>query len=141
MASIAEDTLTAGLADWLANNRGTAIPEAVHIYVANRDEIRFRPCIVVAAPESKEVSIPPNTSTIKLEVHLFTAIDDTPVADHNSLAKAIADVLSDKSGIKTALNNESFVLHGFLLRETSTAPDEARGRESVLTYEAFVSAV
>jgi len=141
MANIAEDALTAGLADWIANNRGTAIPDTVHIYVANRDEIRVRPCIVLAAPESKRLPVPPDTSNVKLEVHLFSQIDDTPAATHAAYAKAIADVLGNKDGIKTALNTDAFVLHGLLLRETSTAPDEARGRESVLTYEAVVSAV
>ena len=33
------------------------------------------------------------------------------------------------------------LLHDLLDRESATSPDEARGRESVLTYEAVVSAV
>ena len=93
------------------------------------------------APESKRVPAPPNTSRIKLEVHLFTQIDDTPAEDHAAMTKALSDLLADKGTIKADLNTDTFVLHALMLRESSTSPDEARGRESVITYEAVVSAV
>jgi hypothetical protein len=57
------------------------------------------------------------------------------------MAKALSDLLADRGTIKTALNSSTFILHALMLRESSTSPDEARGRESVITYEAIASAV
>ena len=141
MSQIIEDALTSKLAAWIADHLPDAIPSAVPVWVANRDEVRTRPCIVLDAPESKRVPAPPDTSRIKLEVHLFTQIDDTPADDHAAFAKALAAMLADKGAIKTGLNTDSFVLYALMLRESVTSPDEARGRESILTYEAVVSAV
>ena len=57
------------------------------------------------------------------------------------MAKALSDLLADRGTIKTALNSSTFILHALMLRESSTSPDESRGRESVITYEAIASAV
>jgi hypothetical protein len=43
--------------------------------------------------------------------------------------------------IQSALDSQDFVLHDLIERESTTTPDEARGRESVLSYEAVVSAI
>jgi hypothetical protein len=43
--------------------------------------------------------------------------------------------------IQSDLDSESFVLHDLIERESTTTPDESRGRETVLSYEAVVSAV
>ena len=50
-------------------------------------------------------------------------------------------MLHDKAAIQAALDSDNFVLHDLLDRESTTTPDEARGRESVLSYEAVVSAI
>jgi hypothetical protein len=141
MSQIIEDALTSKLAEWIDSNRPDEFPASVPVHVANRDEVRTRPCIVLDAPESKRVPAPPNTSRVKLDVHLFTQIDDTGSADHAAMAKALSDLLADRGMIKTALNSSTFILHALMLRESSTSPDESRGRESVITYEAIASAV
>jgi RNA polymerase sigma factor (sigma-70 family) len=50
-------------------------------------------------------------------------------------------VLHDVVEIQTDLNASTFCLHGLIPRDTATIPDEQRGRESVLSFEAVVSAV
>ena len=97
MSQIIEDALTSKLTAWIADNLPDAIPAGVPVHVASRDEVRTRPCIVLDAPESKRVPAPSNTSRIKLEVHLFTQIDDTGSADHAAMAKALSDLLADKA--------------------------------------------
>ena len=55
MPNLIEDALTAQLAAWLDDHRPEAIPATVPIHVANRDELRTRPCIVLATSEAKPV--------------------------------------------------------------------------------------
>ncbi len=141
MPQIIEDALTSKLAAWINENRPESVPSSVPVHVANRDELRTRPCIVLATSESKSVPGMPHTARIKLDIHLFSQIDDTPAATHAEWAAALADLLRDKAGIRSDLDSETFLLHDLLPRETATTPDETRGRETVLTFEAVVSAV
>jgi hypothetical protein len=141
MPNLIEDALTSKLAAWLDDNRPEAIPPAVPIHVANRDELRTRPCIVIATSEAKPVSGLRHTARIKLDVHLFSQVDDTPAETHAACAAAIAGLLHDVAAIRTALDSDTFILHDLLARESVTTPDETRGRETVLSYEAVVSAV
>jgi hypothetical protein len=141
MPQIIEDALTSKLAEWIDENRPESIPASVTVHVANRDELRSRPCIVLATSESKSVPAMPNTARIKLDIHLFSQIDDTPAATHAQWAAALGDLLRDKAAIRADLDSDTFVLHDLLARETATTPDETRGRETVLTFEAIVSAV
>ena len=83
----------------------------------------------------------PNSARVKLDVHLFSQVDDTPAETHAEWAGKLVALLRDKAVIQAALDSETFMLHDLLDRERVTSPDEARGRESVLTYEAVVSAV
>ena len=53
----------------------------------------------------------------------------------------LARLLAGVAAIQTSLNSETFCLHDLIARETATTPDEQRGRETILTYEAVVSAV
>jgi hypothetical protein len=141
MPQIIEDALTSKLAAWVDDNRPESVPSNIPVHVANRDELRTRPCIVLATSESKSVPAMPHTARIKLDVHLFSQIDDTPAATHAAWAAALGDLLRDKSAIRADLDSEAFILHDLLPRETGTTPDETRGRETVLSYEAVVSAV
>jgi hypothetical protein len=141
MPQIIEDALTAKLAAWIEANRPEEIAETVPVYVANRDEIRSRPCIVLATSDAKSVPAMPHTARVKLDVHLFSQIDDTPVAVHTTWASAMADLLRAKSAIREELDSETFILHDLIPRETATTPDESRGRETILSFEAVVSAV
>jgi hypothetical protein len=141
MPNLIEDSLTAKLAAWLDESRPTAIPATVPIHVANRDELRTRPCIVLATSEAKPVSALRHTARIKLDVHLFTQVDDTPAAEHAIWAAALVTLLAGVSTLKADLDSESFCLHDLLMRESATTPDETRGRETVVSYEAVVSAV
>ncbi len=141
MPQIIEDALTAKLAAWIEANRPEEIAETVTVYVANRDEIRSRPCIVLATSDAKSVPAMPHTARVKLDVHLFSQIDDTPVTVHTAWASAMADLLRAKSSIREDLDSETFILHDLMPRETATTPDESRGRETILSFEAVVSAV
>ena len=141
MPQIIEDALSSKLAEWIDETRPESIPATIPVHVANRDELRSRPCIVLATFEAKRVPAMPNTARIKLDIHLFSQIDDTPVATHAQWAATLGDMLRDKAAIRTDLNSDTFVLHDLIARETGTTPDEARGRETVLTFEAVVSAV
>jgi len=141
MPSLIEDALTSKLAAWINENRPESIPAAVPILVANRDEIRTRPCVVLATSETKPVSGLKHTARIKLDVHLFSQVDDTPTSTHASWASELMALLRQLGAIQEALNSETFCLHGLLPRESATTPDESRGRETVLTYEVVVSAV
>jgi hypothetical protein len=49
--------------------------------------------------------------------------------------------MRDKATMQEDLDSESFCLHDLIDRESITTPDESRGRETVLSYEAVVSAV
>ena len=141
MPNLIEDSLTSKLADWLNGNRPTGIPTSVAIQVANRDEIRTRPCIVLATSEVKPVTGLRHTARLKLDVHLFSQADDTGAAEHAGWASALATSLSELEAIKADIDSDSFCLHDLLLRDSSTTPDESRGRETVISYEAVVSAV
>jgi len=141
MANLIEDALTSKLAAWLDENRPEAIPATVPVHIANRDELRSRPCIVLATSDTKPVSGMRHTARIKLDVHMFSQVDDTPAADHAGWAAALAGLLAGVATIRNDLNSETFCFHDLLARETATTPDESRGRETILTYEAVVSAV
>ena len=141
MPNLIEDALTGKLATWIHDNRPGPIPCEVPIHVANRDELRSRPCIVFATSDTKPVSGMRHTARIKLDVHLFSQVDDTPAANHAAWAASLADLLADVATLRLDLNSETFCLHDLLARETATTPDETRGRETVLSYEAVVSAV
>lgn len=141
MSNLIEDALTLKLTAWLGDNRPAEIPATVPIQIANRDELRTRPCIVLSATEAKPVSGMRHTARIKLDVHLFSQVDDTSAELHTVWAVALVSSLADVFGIQTALNSDTFCLHDLILRDSSTVPDESRGRETVINYEAVVSAV
>jgi hypothetical protein len=143
MPQIIEDALTSKLASWIDGNRPEGFPgaTALPVHVANRDELRTRPCIVLATSEAKAVPAMPHTARIKLDVHLFSQVDDTPAETHAAWAAALGELLRDKAAIRADLDSETFILHDLLPRETATTPDETRGRETVLSFEAVVSAV
>ena len=143
MPNLIEDRLTSLLAEWIASNRPDEFPDAaaLPVHVARRDEIRSRPCVVLNATESKTIPAMPNTARVKLDVHLFSQVDDTPAETHAQWAGSLIALLGGKAAIQGELESDTFVLHDLLARESVTSPDEARGRESVLSYEAVVSAV
>jgi hypothetical protein len=141
MPNLIEDALASKLATWLAANRPEAIPTSVPIHIANRDELRTRPCIVLATSDTRPVSGARHTARIKLDVHLFTQVDDTPAATSTGWARELAVLLSGVAAVRADLNDDTFCLHDLLLRDSSTVPDESRGRETVISYEAVVSAV
>jgi len=143
MPNLIEDRLTSLLAEWIDSNRPDEFPDAaaLPVHVARRDEIRSRPCVVLNTAESKPVPGMPHTARVKLDVHLFSQVDDTPADTHAQWAGKLVALLGDKVAIQAALESETFILHDLLGRESVTSPDEARGRESVLTFEAVVSAV
>ena len=143
MPNLIEDRLTSLLAEWIDSNRPDEFPDAatMPVHVARRDEIRSRPCVVLNASESKLIPAMPHTARVKLDVHLFSQVDDTPAETHAEWAGVLVALLRDKTAIQSALDSDTFVLHDLLDRESVTSPDEARGRESVLTFEAVVSAV
>ena len=141
MSNLIEDALTSKLANWLSTNRPEAIPDTVPIHVANRDELRSRPCIVLATSEAKPVSGMRHSARIKLDVHLFTQVDDTPAETSAVWACELARLLAGVPAVQAGLNDDTFCIHDLLLRDSSTAPDESRGRETMVSYEAVVSAV
>jgi hypothetical protein len=141
MPQIIEDALTSKLAEWIDQNRPEELPDAIPVLVANRDELRTRPCIVIATSEAKPVSAMPHTARMRLDVHLFSQVDDTPIATHAEWAATLADLLRDKLAIQSDIDSDNFILHDLIARETATTPDESRGRESILTFEAVVSAI
>ena len=141
MPNLIEDRLSSLLAEWIDTNRPEDMPETIPIHVARRDELRTRPCVVLNTSESKPVAGMPNTARVKHEVHLFSQADDTPSETHAGWAAGMANLLRDKSIIRADLGSDSFVLHDIMPRESGTTPDEARGRETVISFEAVVSAV
>jgi hypothetical protein len=140
MPNLIEDALASKLAGWLHQNRPEAIPGTVPIHVANRDELRTRPCIVLATSDTKPVPGTRHTARIKLDVHLFTQVDDTTAETNAVWACELARQLAGLAAIQTDLNDDTFCLHDILLRDSSTVPDESRGRETLISYEAVVSA-
>lgn len=141
MPNLIEDRLSSQLAEWISTHRPEGIPETLAIHVARRDEIRTRPCVVLNPAESKPVPGMPHTARLKLDVHLFSQVDDTTAEDHAEWAGKLVLLLRNNAAIQTDLDSESFMLHGLIERESNTTPDESRGRETVLSYEAVVSAV
>ncbi len=141
MPNLIEDRLSALLAEWIDAHRPEGFPESVPVHVARRDEIRTRPCVVLDTSESKPVPAMPHSARVKLDLHLFSQVDDTPAEDHAEWAGKLAVLLRGKAAIQADLDSETFVLHDLIEREGGTTPDESRGRESVLSYEAVVSAV
>lgn len=136
-----EDRLSSLLAAWIDANRPEDLPEFLPVHVARRDEIRTRPCVVLNPAESKPVPGMPHTARLKLDVHLFSQADDTPADTHAEWAGKLVSLLHGKAAIQSDLDSETFVLHDFIERESTTTPDESRGRETVLSYEAVVSAI
>jgi hypothetical protein len=143
MPNLIEDRLSSLLAEWIDTNRPEEFPDslALPIHVARRDEIRSRPCVVLNPSEAKPIPAMPHTARVKLDVHLFSQVDDTPAETHAEWAGKLVALLGGKTEIQAALDSDTFVLHDLLDRESVTTPDEARGRESVLSYEAVVSAI
>jgi hypothetical protein len=141
MSNLTEDALTSKLATWLNDNRPAEIPGSIPIQVANRDELRTRPCIVLATSETKPVPGMRHTARIKLDTHLFSQVDDTTAEQHALWAVALVTALAETPTLRTDLDSETFCLHDLLLRDSSTVPDESRGRETIISYEAIASAV
>ncbi len=141
MPNLIENAFSSKLAAWLTDNRPEALPTSVPIHVANRDELRTRPCIVLATSETRPVSGARHTARIKLDVHLFSQIDDTPTETSAVWACELARLLAGVAAIQADLNGDSFCLHDLLLRDSSTVPDESRGRETQISYNAVDSAV
>jgi hypothetical protein len=141
MPNLIEDRLTSLLAEWIHTHRPENLPTSIPVHVARRDEIRTRPCIVLNASEAKPIPAMPHTARVKLDVHLFSQVDETPAESHAEWAGRLVELLGNKSAIQSDLDSETFMLHDLLERETVTTPDEARGRESALSYEAVVSAI
>ena len=141
MSQIIEDAIVTKLSAWIDSHRPAAIPSQVPVLVANRDEIRTRPCIVLSVEDSKGVPRMPNTARAGLKVYLFSQIDDTPVETHAAWAAALAALLRGRAAIKADLESDTFLLHDLIWRDTLTSPDETRGRETVITFESVASAV
>ncbi len=141
MPNLIEDRLSSLLAEWIDTHRPEGFPGTIPIHVASRDEIRTRPCVVLDTSESKPVPAMPHTARVKLDVHLFSQVDDTSADLHAGWSGKLVTLLRDTAAIQADLDSETFVLHDLIEREGSTTPDEARGRESVLSYDAVVSAV
>lgn len=141
MPNLIEDRLSSLLAGWIDGNRPDGFPASIPIHVARRDQLRTRPCVVLNPVESTPIPGMPYTARVKLDIHLFTQTDDTPADDHATWAGSIVRLLREKFAIRADLDSDTFILHDLIDRESATTPDEARGRESVLSYEAVVSAV
>ncbi len=141
MPNLIEDRLSALLAEWINTHRPEGFPASVPVHVARRDEIRTRPCVVLDTSESKPIPAMPQSARVKLDLHLFSQVDDTPAELHAEWAGKLAALLRGKAAIQADLDSETFVLHDLIEREGSTTPDEARGRESVLSFEAVASAI
>jgi hypothetical protein len=143
MPNLIEDRLSSLLAEWIDANRPLEFPDssALPVHVARRDEIRTRPCMVLNPSEAKPIPAMPHSARVKLDVHLFSQVDDTPAGTHAEWAGKLVTMLGDKTAIQAALDSDTFVLHDLIERESATTPDESRGRETVLSYEAVVSAI
>lgn len=141
MPNLIEDRLSSLLAEWIDTHRPDDFPVTIPVQVANRDELRTRPCVVLNTSESKPIMGMPHTARVKLDVHLFSQVDDTTAETHALWAGKLVSLLHGKAAIQADLDSTTFVLHDLLDRESTTTPDEARGRESVLSYEAVVSAI
>jgi hypothetical protein len=141
MPNMIEDRLSLLLAEWIDTHRPDEFPESIPVHVARRDEIRTRPCVVLNPSEAKPIPAMPHTARVKLDVHLFSQVDDTPADTHAEWAGKLVALLHGKAVIQADLDSETFVLHDLIERESATTPDESRGRETVLSYEVVVSAL
>jgi hypothetical protein len=141
MPNLIEDRLSSLLAEWIDTNRPEDLPDSIPVHVARRDEIRTRPCVVLNASEAKPIPAMPHTARVKLDVHLFSQVDDTSAETHAEWAGKLVALLQGKATIQTNLQSATFILHDLIPRETVTTPDESRGRESVLGFEAVASAI
>ena len=141
MPNLIEDRLTSLLAEWIDTHRPDGFPDTIPVHIARRDEIRNRPCVVLNTSESKPIAGMPHSARVKLDVHVFSQVDDTLAESHALWAGLLVSTLHEKLVIKSALDSQCFILHDLIERESTTTPDEARGRESVLSYEAVVSAI
>ena len=141
MPNLIEDLLSSLLAEWIDSHRPEGFPESLPIHIARRDEIRTRPCVVLNPAESKPIPGMPHTARLKLDVHVFSQVDDTPADTHAEWAGKLVTLLRSKATIQADLDSDTFVLHDLIERESTTTPDESRGRETVLSYEAVVSAI
>jgi hypothetical protein len=141
MPNLIEDRLSSLLTEWMTSHRPAEIPESVPFHVARRDDIRTRPCVVLNPTESKPIPGMPHTARVKMDVHLFSQVDDTSAEHHALWAGKLVLLMREKATMQQDLDSESFCLHDLIERESVTTPDESRGRETVLSYEAVVSAV
>ncbi len=141
MPELIEDILTKNLVEWVVLHLNGGFVPLDRVHISNRDLVRKRPCVVFEVIESKRFPAMPNSAAVKLDIHVFSQVKDTPAEDHGAMAREMQDVLADKQTLKSDLNSTTFVLHDLILRGSSTLPDEEQGRESVLTYDAVVSAV
>jgi hypothetical protein len=140
MSQLAEDALVTLVVQWITANRPANIPASVPVLGAARDELRTRPCVVLETSEARSVSAMASTFRMKLDVHLFSQTDDTPAATHATIAAALESLLGDSDAIIADTGSPGFLLHALIQRETSTVPDETSGRETVLSFEAVVTA-
>ena len=122
MPNLIEDRLSSLLAEWIDTNRSGEFPDsiALPIHVARRDEIRTRPCVVLNPSEAKPIPAMPHTAKVKLDVHLFSQVDDTPAETHAQWAGRLKALLDDKAVIQAALDSDTFALHDLLERESVT---------------------
>lgn len=141
MPNLIEDRLSELLVTWMDQHRHADLPESLPILMARRDEIRTRPCVVINTSEAKSIPALPHTARVKLDLHLFSQVDDTSAELHAAWAAALASILANFPQLSADLNSETFFLHAIQPRESATTPDEARGRETILSYEAVVSAM
>ena len=141
MDSLIEDAIAEKLAAWLDANRTPELPPRLPIHVANRDELRTRPCVVLATSDAKPVTGLRHTAKVKLDVHLFSRVDDTTAEQHRAWAGELAGLLAGVVKLRADLDSETFCLHDLLPRESATTPDETRGRETILTFEAVASGI
>lgn len=133
-----EDQLSTLLAAWLNTNRPTGFPPKMPILIANRDEIRTRPCVVINTSDTVTMSAMPSTARIKLDFHIFTQSDDTPAATHAKLAGALAcSLITAPAGV----SNSTFKLHALIPKDSGTTPDETRGRETIISFEAVAAVI
>lgn len=141
MSKIILEQATLQIRDWINTNKPVSLPGTIPILIANRDEMRTRPCIVIEGRDPQIRQPLKHTARMSLTVHLFTQIDDTTLDNHNAWAEDIASLLHDRAAMKTAMNSDTFILHDLIPQTSEAGPDESRGRQTSLIYEAVVSAL
>jgi hypothetical protein len=138
MSNVTASKTSEAIASWLEET--LVLDPAVPVWVANRDQIRTRPCIVVKAGDFTRVPGTVYTGRGKVEVMVFSQIDITPIETHVAIATAVEAALVDIAAIKAFVDGTQFRLHDLLPRGGETDPDESRGRETIHTYEGVASA-